>query len=161
MNLIPDIILRAVCWTLLHSLWQGFILAAVAGMLMVLSRRAPASLRYNLLCCLMIVFIAVSGYTFYRQLHAPVTSGLSITNAAADGGISAADGKAPITMTPDTGGGALQNSIVSFIQYFNAHASLVVVTWFIIFLARFVKVLSGLVYVQRIRHYQTHPAPAD
>ncbi len=32
-----------------------------------------------------------------------------------------------------------------------------VVIWFIIFLARFVKVLSGLVYAQRIRHYQPMP----
>jgi beta-lactamase regulating signal transducer with metallopeptidase domain len=161
MNLIPDTILRAVCWTLLHSLWQGLALAVAAGIVMLLSKKAGAALRYNLLCWLMILFIIVSGYTFYRQLYTPVSAAPSITNLAAGAGISPVDGKAPLTGTPDTGASALRDSIASFIQYFNAHASLVVVTWFILFLARFVKVLSGLVYVQRIRHYQTSPAPAD
>jgi beta-lactamase regulating signal transducer with metallopeptidase domain len=164
MNLIPDIILRAVCWTLLHSLWQGLILAVIAGLVMVLSKRAGAALRYNLLCSLMIVFIAVSGFTFYRQLHTPVTTGSSLTGStsAHDAGAVVTEGKTPLTTSPDKGNGnLLQTNITSFVQYFNAHASLVVVTWFIIFLARFVKVLSGLVYVQRIRHYQTSPAPLD
>jgi len=161
MNLIPENILRAVCWTLLHSLWQGLVLAVVAGMVMVLSKRAGATLRYNLLCCLMILFVAVSGYTFYRQLHTPVTDSPSITNPLTIAAKRTMEEKAPQTANPETGGGALRDNISSFVEYFNAHASLVVVTWFIIFLARFVKVLSGLVYVQRIRHYQTSPAPAD
>jgi bla regulator protein BlaR1 len=161
MNLIPENILRAVCWTLLHSLWQGLVLAVVAGLVMVLSKRAGATLRYNLLCCLMILFVAVSGYTFYRQLHTPVTDSPSITNPLSVAAKRTMEEKAPQTANPETGGGALRDNISSFVEYFNAHASLVVVTWFIIFLARFVKVLSGLIYVQRIRHYQTSPAPAD
>ena len=161
MNLIPENILRAVCWTLLHSLWQGLVLALVAGMVMVLSKRAGAAIRYNLLCCLMILFVAVSGYTFYRQLHTPVAGSSSITNSLTVAAKRTMEVKAPQTANPETGGGALRDNISSFVEYFNAHASLVVVTWFIIFLARFVKVLSGLVYVQRIRHYQTSPAPED
>ena len=66
MHMIPDTILRAVCWTLLHSLWQGLALAVIAGIVIVFSKKAGAALRYNLLCCLMIIFIIVSGYTFYR-----------------------------------------------------------------------------------------------
>ncbi len=40
MNVIPDTILRAVCWSLLHSLWQGLIFAVVSGVIMVLTKKA-------------------------------------------------------------------------------------------------------------------------
>jgi beta-lactamase regulating signal transducer with metallopeptidase domain len=60
-----------------------------------------------------------------------------------------------------TAGHAVQLGIDSLIQYFNTHAALIVLVWFFIFLGRFVKMLSGLVYAQRIRHYQTSAAPAE
>ena len=160
MSFVPDTILRAVCWTLLHSLWQGLILAMVAGIIMVLSKKASSALRYNLLCTLMILFLAVGGYTFYRQLNIATAEGPGINNGDAAIGIKAAEGIA-LSTTPQNTSHALQNGIASLEQYFNTHASLVVVTWFIIFLARFVKVLSGLVYAQRIRHYQASPAPPE
>ena len=74
MTFIPDTILRAICWTLLHSLWQGLIFAIVAGTVLVLTKKASSSLPYNLLCCGMILFLAVSSYTFYHQLHIPAAT---------------------------------------------------------------------------------------
>ena len=74
MNFIPDTIVRAVCWTLLHSLWQGLILAIVAGGILVLSKKAGSALRYNTLCSLLLLFVLVSGYTFYHQLATPAAS---------------------------------------------------------------------------------------
>jgi beta-lactamase regulating signal transducer with metallopeptidase domain len=160
MSFIPDSILRGVCWSVLLSLWLGLIVALVAGIIMVLSKKAHSALRYNLLCSLVILFLAVSGYTFYRQLHITVAEEPGINNINPATGIKAAGGIAPLT-APQNASHILQNGIVSLEQYFNTHASLVVITWFIIFLARFVKVLSGLVYAQWIRHYQTSPAPPE
>jgi len=160
MTFIPDTILRAICWTLLHSLWQGLIFAIVAGIVLVLTRKASSSLRYNLLCCGMILFLAVSGYTFYRQLHIPAAPEVPTAGnlpAVTGGWTTTAATPAITTGTSHT----LRNGIDSLIQYFNAHAALVVVIWFIIFLARFVQVLSGVVYAQRIRHYQTSAAPSE
>jgi bla regulator protein BlaR1 len=163
MNFIPDTILRAACWTLLHSLWQGLLFALVAGIVMVLTKKASSALRYNLLCCLLILFLAVSGYTFYRQLQMPVTASIHGITASTSGTTTPASGliqpAAPGLIQPAAP--TLRNGIDSLVQYFNTHAALVVVTWFMIFLARFVKVLSGMVYAQRIRHYQTSPVPAD
>jgi beta-lactamase regulating signal transducer with metallopeptidase domain len=148
-------------WTLLHSLWQGLIFAIVAGIVLVLTKKASSSLRYNLLCCGMTLFLAVSGYTFYRLLHIRVTETPTSGNLLpAAGGWAAAETTAPVTPTSMTGH-TLRNGIDSLVQYFNAHASFVVVIWFIIFLARFVQLLSGVVYAQRIRHYQTSAAPSE
>jgi beta-lactamase regulating signal transducer with metallopeptidase domain len=158
MTFIPDTILRAICWTLLHSLWQGLIFAIVAGVVLVLTKKASSSLRYNLLCCGMMLFLAVSGYTFYHQLHIPATETPTTGNLpSVTGGWTPTATQAITTGTSHT----LRNGIDSLVQYFNTHASLVVVIWFIIFLARFVQVLSGVVNAQRFRHYQTSPAPSE
>jgi bla regulator protein blaR1 len=160
MNFIPDTILRAACWSLLHSLWQGLIFAVVAGVIMVLTKKATSTLRYNLLCGLMALFLVASGYTFYRELHLPLAAAPIANNVNTVTDIKET-GVATPTVTAQPVTHAVQTGIDSLVQYFNTHASLVVVTWFIIFLARFVKVLSGLVYAQRIRHYQTGAAPAE
>ncbi|HEV3414190.1 MAG TPA: M56 family metallopeptidase [Puia sp.] len=155
MNFIPETIVRALCWTLLHSLWQGLILAVIAGAVMLLTRRASSATRYRILGILIIGFLAGSGYTFFRQLQTPVGVVAQVVRqtmpAAEDIGGSAGWGQQP----------AQPNAIEQLVQYFNAHAAVVVVVWFIVFCARFVKLLSGLVYAQRIRHYKTSPAPAE
>ena len=45
------------------------------------------------------------------------------------------------------------------VQYFNEHASLIVAIWFILFIAKLVRILSNIGYVQRIRHYKTSEPP--
>jgi bla regulator protein blaR1 len=159
MHLIPDTILHAICWTLLHSLWQGLVLALIAGVVMVMTKKASSALRYNLLCTLLLLFLATSAYTFYAQLHqnAVAIPAINHTPAATT---SETAGNPAATATSTTAH-TLQNGIDNLVEYFNAHAAVVVVIWFIVFMARFVKVLSGLVYAQRVRHYQTNPAPAD
>jgi bla regulator protein BlaR1 len=154
MHLIPDTIIRAVCWTLLHSLWQGLIVAVIAGMIMVLTKKSSSSLRYNLLCSLLFLFLAVSGYTFYRQLPSLASPAVTHFTPAID---KAPQPAAPARIISEP---VVKNGIEILIQYFNTHAALVVLIWFIVFLARFIQMLSGLVYTQRVRHYKTSPAPA-
>jgi len=156
MNFIPETIIRALCWTLLHSLWQGLILAIVAGAVMLLTKRAPSSTRYGVLGVLVVGFLAVSGYTFFRELGSAGTQSPPIVLHPAP--INGTAGVSPVSAPdqPVRPGGMEQ-----LVQYFNTHASIVVVLWFIVFLARFVKLLSGVVYAQRVRHYQTSPAPAE
>jgi beta-lactamase regulating signal transducer with metallopeptidase domain len=156
MNFISETIIRALCWTLLHSLWQGLILAIVAGAVMLLTKRAPSSTRYGLLGILVIGFLAVSGYTFFRELGSAGTQSPPIVLHSAP--VVGTAGVSPVSAAdqPMQPGGMGQ-----LVQYFNTHASIVVVLWFIVFLARFVKLLSGVVYAQRVRHYQTSPVPAE
>lgn len=155
-TLIPDIILRAACWTLLHSLWQGLIVALLAGIIMVLTKKSSSSLRYNLLCGLLFLFLGVSGYTFYRQLPSTASPAVSTGGPA----VTAVAPPSAHVIAP-AAGVIVQSGIDKLIQYFNTHAALIVLVWFIIFLGRFVQMLSGLVYAQRIRHYQTKAAPSE
>jgi len=46
-----------------------------------------------------------------------------------------------------------------FVDYFNTHAYIVVTIWFIVFLAKLVNILTGLIYIQRIKHVGVHQPP--
>jgi beta-lactamase regulating signal transducer with metallopeptidase domain len=156
MSFFPQTIIRALCWTLLHSLWQGLILAVVAGAVMLLTKRSASSTRYGVLGILVIGFLAISGYTFFRELGPSVTTVPPVVLHRAP--VNGNAGASPVSIQDQP---AQSTGVEQLVQYFNTHASVVVVIWFIVFLARFVKLLSGVVYAQRVRHYKTSPVPAE
>lgn len=156
MTWIPETIIRALCWTLLHSLWQGLILAVVAGIVMVVTKRAKSATRYTALSVLVLAFLAVSAYTFVRECRGTAAmSAQPVTVHQAVAALQTVQGAQDAVVPQGS------SFVEQMVQYFNAHASVVVVIWFIVFLARFVNLLSGLVYAQRIRHYQTNSVGAE
>lgn len=157
MSFLPESIVRALCWTLLHSLWQGLLLAVVAGGVMLLTKRSLSATRYRILGVLVMGFLMMSGYTFFRELRIPTAA--APLPAVVHGAVAPVPDDAPAVAVPV---GTVQvRAVDQLIQYFNAHASVVVVIWFMVFLARFVQLLSGLVYAQRVRSYETGPVPAE
>lgn len=153
-------IIQAICWTLLHSLWQGLLLAVVTGAVMVASKKASAALRYRLLSAIFVAFIVVTGFTFYIQLHNVQANVAAPLAPVVNNSAPALNQQNNTAYLPAHTGSTIQVYVNNFIEYFNTHASLIVTVWFIIFMARCVKILSGLVYIQRIRHYKTAAAPA-
>ncbi len=55
---------RALCLTLLHSLWQGLLLALLAAFMIQLSPKTSPGKRYNLFALLLGLFTLASGFTF-------------------------------------------------------------------------------------------------
>jgi len=62
-------VIQALCWTLLHSLWQGLIMAVIAGVILVLTRKSSARFRYNMLSGLFVLFVGVVCFTLIKQLR--------------------------------------------------------------------------------------------
>jgi len=164
MNFLTGKLVQAICWTLLHSLWQGLLLAIVTGVVMVLSKKSGSALRYKLLSTIFIAFVAITGFTFYKQLQAAGAVAPTGINLAAP--LTHVTPAAPVNLnnysTPAVAvkNNNLQHYVNGFVRYFDEHASLFVTIWFIIFMAQCIKILSGLVHIQRIRHYKTNPASA-
>lgn len=127
--------IQAFCWVLIHSLWQGLLFTALTGIVMLYTKRASAAIRYNCLCGLFFLFLAVCGATFlWEWAHSGGDAiGLQYLPLLSGGGIS--------SFLRETG------------DYFTTHASLVVLGWGIVFAAKCVKMAASLVWVQRIRHY--------
>ncbi len=142
-------IVKAICWTLVHSLWQGLLLAIAGGLIVIITKMHRPSFRYNLLSALFLLFLITSVYTFREQLERSYPSHPS----------------SPVTTSATTNHGAPDPSnyhysftplVNSFTYYFDKHAPLVVIVWFIILSARLVRMLSGLTYINRIRSRQVH-----
>ncbi len=67
MHLFNDEIMQALCWTLIHSLWQGSLLAIIGGTVILATKRSSSVVRYNSLSVLFLLFVLVACFTFARQ----------------------------------------------------------------------------------------------
>lgn len=142
--------ISAICWTLIHSLWIGMGIALLCGLMIATTRKASAGLRYRLLCGLLMLFVAAAGVTFYLEIR---------TTAVGD-----------ITV-PVTGGGAVFHDVnavvvntnapvhVGFfdmvIDFLNRYTDVIFIAWLLFFVLKSLKMVSGLLYIQRIRNYKT------
>ncbi|HEY4208646.1 MAG TPA: M56 family metallopeptidase, partial [Puia sp.] len=156
LSLFREDIVRALVWTLVHSLWQGLALAVLTGLVILFTRRSSPVWRYNILVGVLCLFIAGAGTTFFLLLGAPAA------RAALSGG---ATGLYP--------GGALVNPLTGMLHtgteaswserltvYFNQRANIIVTVWFVILAMRLVKLLADLWAVRRLCHYRTSVPPA-
>ncbi|TPD72111.1 M56 family metallopeptidase [Flavobacterium microcysteis] len=143
-------ILKAISWTLIHSVWQGLILAIFAGLVIVFTRKSKAIVRYNILSGLFLMFMVAVGFTFnyeYQQETALVsdrtiagTTVLELKDVIAS----------PSEITPDY----LQEIRV----YLNEHATTIAAIWFLIFAIKCFGVFRNMTNVYRIRNYKVHNA---
>jgi len=146
-----DLVL-AICWTLIHSLWQGLLLAVFTGTILIATRKSNAKKRYRLLTFLFFLFMAVVLITFVRELNIVKTNqAQTVSVIPVTGNQLQVTGNLSIDSTVSAG----QSFTDQFKDYFNKHASLIVIIWFIIFVAKFIKLVANLVYIQRLKHYKT------
>src|SRR3954471_22095825 len=61
--------IKAICWTLIQSLWIGLICALLAGLLISFTRKSSANIRYGALCGILILFVMAIGLTYYVQVR--------------------------------------------------------------------------------------------
>jgi beta-lactamase regulating signal transducer with metallopeptidase domain len=156
LSFLPESLLKAICWTLIHSLWEGLVITLLAGLVIVTTKKTTPILRYNLLSGLFLLFIIISGFTF-RQVYGTFSN----DRIAPPGGIPQNTvGQTAPTFAPSIIQGNELNErppfSERFIAYFDRHAPLIVTIWFIIFSCKFVIMLSSLNYLQRIRYHKTH-----
>jgi bla regulator protein BlaR1 len=138
--------INAICWTLIHSLWIGLIVAVLAGIIIICTRKATAKLRYRLFCSLLVLFvITIAGAAMYEQVEnddmlTDASSLISSSNQILD-----------------------ENQVINFpspslidksVSFLNQNAVLLFVVWFIFFLVKSAKLVIGIFYIQRIRSYK-------
>jgi bla regulator protein BlaR1 len=181
---------RALGWTLLHSLWQGALVAAVLAGVLLLLRRQRAEVRYAASTGALGVVVALAGITFGLYFNSGPTHQASLSPGtvktqsagptkqleAAETGVSGAS-KAignPVTAAANTAhlrqpaataaspAAALDtpNWLATGLRYFDKNLPLLVVAWLLGLLAMSLRMLGGLLYVQRLRNYRVRPLPA-
>ncbi|MBS1503515.1 MAG: hypothetical protein JST32_15710, partial [Bacteroidetes bacterium] len=140
--------IRSFSWMLLHSLWQGMLLAVLTAIVLMLTRKATAAVRYNLVFALFMLFLATCGATFALEWSRPLQ-----TAAAQDVAGAKASGATMLF------GLDIKAFADSCITYFTANAPMIVLLWFLLFVFRSVRMMGGLVFIHRARHRLIYSPP--
>ncbi len=148
-----QVVLKALSWTFLHSLWQGLLAALLAAVIISVTKKASAKLRYNLLGAVLLLFIAATFVTFQvtlanQQQQLSLLSPASSTNSsntllATTDAYTASAGPASLT--------------ANLSNWFNNNADILMLAWTIFFILNCLKLATGLATVRRLRYYKTYP----
>ncbi|HFA50409.1 MAG TPA: hypothetical protein ENJ95_15455 [Bacteroidetes bacterium] len=143
-QLFPENILQALGWTVLHSLWQAFIVALVLAAYLLGTKGQDARKRYLAGCSAMGAAFFFSVLTFFILLK----------NSEVPGGITPVAGAA--------GGQAAVSQINnSFFPYFNKNMPLIVALWLLGMAVFLLKMLGGLLYIQQLKSRHLSAVPAQ
>lgn len=140
-----DMFLKAISWTLVHSLWQGLIAALLAGLAIFFTQKSKAALRYNLLTGIFLLFLLASGFTFYSQMQRETSVSATINLPLAD-----------VTFAQTDSPKAMLHTISDFL---NAHSIWIVTIWLMVLLIKIMGMANGIGQVYRLRNYRTLPPP--
>ena len=153
-SLVNDSMIKAVSWTIIHSLWLGLAVALLAGLTLLLTKKATSAIRYNLLGGLSILFLVTISFVFYNELETQTTilqadklvksnlqteSLVSVSNA-----VMKEEGSAPLSI------------ITAFVSKFS---SWIVFIWFVVFIYKCIRMTGDIRQVYRARNYQTITPP--
>ena len=159
-QLLPPALVRALGWTLLHSLWQGAVVALALVGLLLLLRGHSARVRYATATAALSLLLLLSLATFvsYYQAAAPaeVAQVETYNEVVTESEIMPANAAAApaATVVAPTG---LRRTL----DYFDQNLPIIVLAWLLGLLAMTLRLLGGLAYVQRLRHYRVRPLGAE
>ncbi|AEA45442.1 M56 family metallopeptidase [Fluviicola taffensis] len=152
--LVNDSIIKAVSWTIIHSLWLGLAAALLAGLTLLLTKKATSAIRYNLLAGLSIVFLVTIGFIFYNEFETQtfvlqadklVKSNFKTEHLVSfSGAVTTEEASTPLSL------------ISTFISKFG---SWIVFSWFVVFMFKCIRMTGDLRQVYRARNYQTIAPP--
>ena len=149
---ITGYIIKALCNTLVHSLWQGLLLAAVAGLIVICTRKSTPARRYNLLIAALVVFACTVTYTFIDQIQEVQVYRTMVFIKPHQPVDNTAYVRIKIS-TPAFHQFRMINDYKVF-SFLNDHSYTIVLVWFLIVFARCLQLITGLhsLYYMRRRN---------
>lgn len=146
--IISDVLLKAISWTLIHSVWQGILLAFFTGLVIVFTKKSSSALRYNLLVGLFLMFLVVVGITFNYEFQNEQVENSTKLNLPLQ------------TLSFHDSNNIVSKDFVQLIiDYLNNHSDTIVLIWFVVFSVRCFGIFGSLSNVYRIRNYKTQKPP--
>ncbi len=142
-------LIKALCWTLVHSVWLGLLLSLLTGFIMLATRKSSAALRYNLLTGVFFSFLIAMIVVFVLQIAGASANLNAPLIASSASGITGTNAALQFYFIPDTG------SITSAIcRFFDSYASTIVLCWFIIIVYRSIRFAGGIKEIHALRNQQ-------
>ncbi|MCL6098949.1 MAG: M56 family metallopeptidase [Bacteroidetes bacterium] len=152
-QLLPHEIIKAIGWTIFHSVWQGIVIAIILGALLLLTSKKSARLRYNISVAAMFIFFFISLSTFLRVYESPKVQSTDNLIVVSDNTIQRETSSDDSTSIIDK---AKTNLPEIFETYFAKNLPLVVTFWFLGFIIFSLRFIGGAIYVQRLKTTGLH-----
>lgn len=133
-------IITTLGWTLVHSLWQGMVIALLFALATLFLRRHSPKIRYFSGMASLALILSVSTATFVGILQSTTVSAESAPAALA---------------SLQTTSGFWSGLTTAFHGYFNQHLPLIVTIWIMGIMFLFFKMTGSLVLNQRIKRVHT------
>ncbi len=140
-------IIKAISWTLLHSLWQGILLSLIAGCIMLFTKRANPLLRYNLLTATLAVFIIGVAATFVSQI-VNTTQAVEVSTLTVSQLNTVEPSASHLIFEPEV------SVIDKLVDFLNANAVWVVLAWLLIIGYKFIRLGFGLYNMHQLKRRQ-------
>ncbi|WP_192822714.1 M56 family metallopeptidase [Rufibacter sp. LB8] len=154
-DLLPQAVMHALGWTLLHSLWQGALLAVVLAAVLALMHRHSAATRYYVAGAGLVVLLGLAVITFL-QVYEPNGGAYLMNHAEGAAGSVTATVSLP---DAEASSGYFASVWAQSQAYFNQHLPAVVALWLLGMVMMGLRLLGGWAYVQRLKTYRTRPVP--
>ena len=152
----PELI-HALGWTLVHSLWQGFIVFVIASLLLWVLRKHSPHLKYTVLCLSMAVILLSSVITFLVLSDSFQSTQENVPSVNAY----------PMALIVYPGSQGTGSGLVFYVRSYLSHlnsfvemnGNYLVLFWFIGFMFFMIRYLGGLSYIHQLKKKGTHPIP--
>lgn len=141
-------IMHALFLTLMHSLWQSIVLALIAAILLMYTKKCSAALRYKLLGAILISFIFISIVTFCYEINS-----IGEKHNGAFKNVSAVTNYNVLINA-----GRQENLTEKIISVFKLYENFIVLAWFIIISLKCINLLSGLRNIYLLKSNQVFDA---
>lgn len=143
--------INALSWTLIHSLWQGLLFAAAGALVLIMTTKASARLRYNILCSLLCLFVLVTITTFFLQIQ--ILSEHTVIGHTAE-----QVGQVKNILLKNVISVDFIKTVTSFID---RNAFWIAVGWLVFFCLKCFGVFRQFGELHKLIHYRTGPVPEE
>lgn len=149
---ISETFMQALLWMLVHSLWQGLAAAALAGAVIVCTRKQSAAMRYNLLVLVYCLFLLAVAGTFrwcYQGYDSSSTASwlqrTAAPQAAAHAGADLQSATVPYAWLQPLG------------QFINQNSATIIVLWLMVLLFKALRLILNYRQVLVLRSRKLGP----
>ncbi|MBN2348353.1 MAG: hypothetical protein JXJ22_05925, partial [Bacteroidales bacterium] len=154
---LPERIIESLGWTLVHSIWQGAIIALLLGFVLLITNKFTSGTRYLIAVAALVLVITGSAFTFVKTYlnYDEVQISAFETRVWQDNEESVTP-VVPVLSEPEIVNDKveLKFQVQNFKNYFYTNFPLIVTLWLLGMLIFMLKFLGGLAYTQRIKHYR-------
>ena len=146
-ELLPENLLYALGWTVVHSLWQGVLIALILAVALIVLQKKSAKARYLVANLGLLAVLITSIVTFCLLTTESTTLGLHEAMA--------------IEVHATVGEPGFWESIThNFTIYFNQNLPLIVSVWLMGMVFFLLKMVGGLLYIQHLKNRNNYPLGA-